>query len=39
MRRSILFDRYAIEGSLEIYFIFFQAILYFLLILEVYTNF
>jgi hypothetical protein len=39
MIRSILLDRYALKDSLEIYSIFFQSLLYFLHILEVYMNF
>jgi hypothetical protein len=39
MIRSILLDKYVIVDSLEIYFIFFRALLYFLRIFEFYTIF
>jgi hypothetical protein len=39
MIRSILLDRYALEDSLEIYFMFFWVVLYFLCIFEVYMKF
>jgi hypothetical protein len=39
MIRSILLDRYALEDSLEIYFIFFRVACYFLRIFEFSTIF